>query len=367
MDRISTHRFAASDVASPWRRLLATIAAGSLVVAALGSGALRAQDRTQDRTQDRVASPVEVQARALQRAHAAVVGLQATAVDDARSAATLGRQREGSGVVIDADGLVLTIGYLILEADQVQLVLDHGRKVPARVVAYDLATGFGLVQALAPLRIEPAPLGEAAALIADEPLLVASGGEDGDVSMARLVSRRPFSGYWEYHIDGALFTTPPRTDHSGAALINPRGEVVGIGSLLVTEALGPGQPRLPGNMFVPVDLLKPILPELRARGLSRASERAWIGVNCVERDGEVRVARVNPDSPADVAGLQPGDRILRVDGTEVGALETFYKSLWAGGAPEREVTIEIRRGEASQTLKVQSVDRMKTLRRSRGV
>ena len=151
--------------------------------------------------------------------------------EDARSNATLGRLRQGSGVVIGPDELVLTIGYLVLEADQVQLVLDDERSVPARVVGYDLATGFGLLQPLAPLRIMPAPLGGSRAVSTDEPLLVASGGDSGQLSMARLVSRRSFAGYWEYRIDDALFTAPPRTDHSGAGLFNSRGELVGIGSL----------------------------------------------------------------------------------------------------------------------------------------
>ena len=156
------------------------------------------------------AAPTELEARsrALELASQAVVGVQALALEDARSNATLGRLRRGSGVVIGPDSLVLTIGYLVLEADQVQLVLDDQRSVPARVVGYDLATGFGLLQPLAPLRITPAPLGGSRALSAEEPLLVASGGDSGQLSMARLVSRRSFAGYWEYRIDEALFTAP---------------------------------------------------------------------------------------------------------------------------------------------------------------
>jgi len=310
---------------------------------------------------------IEAQSRALQRASASVVGLRATAVDDARSAATLGRARQGSGVVIGHGDLVLTIGYLVLEAEQVQLLTDDEREVPARLVGYDVATGFGLVQALAPLRIEPVPLGVAAALVQGAPLMIVSGGEDGMVSAAQLVSRRSFAGYWEYHVDGALFTAPARADHSGAALFNGRGELVGIGSLLVKDALGPGAPQHNGNMFVPIDLLEPILPELRSRGSSHLSHRAWMGVNCVEAEGVVRVVRVNGDSPAEVAGLEPGDRIVRIDGTEVKALDVLWKTLWAGGAPEREVTLDIVRAGQPQTLKLQSVDRMKTLKRAQGI
>lgn len=310
---------------------------------------------------------IEAQSRALQRASDAVVGLQALAVDDARSAATLGRARQGSGVVIADDGLVLTIGYLILEAEQVLLRTDDGRSLPARVLAYDVATGFGLVKALAPLKLEPAPLGDAAALDDQQALMIASGGEDGGVSAARLLARRPFSGYWEYHIEGALFTAPARRDHSGAGLFNISGELVGIGSLLVNDALGPEAPRMAGNMFVPIDLLKPILAELLARGSSRQSARAWIGINCIERGGELRIVRVNEDSPADVAGLQVGDRVLRIDGVQVSRLEQLWKALWSGPAAEREVMLEIQRDGQARTLKLHSVDRAKTLRRPQGV
>ena len=315
-------------------------------------------------------TPIEAQSRALQRASASVVGLRAMAVEDARSAATLGRARQGSGVVIGNGDLVLTIGYLILEAEQVQLVTDDEREVPARLVGYDVATGFGLLQALVPLGLEPAPLGRSGTLALQSPLMIASGGDDGAVSVAELVARRAFAGYWEYHIEGALFTAPPRRDHSGAGLFNTMGELVGVGSLLLND-VGAGdetqRPRRSGNLFVPVDLLTPILGELRSRGYSAASRRAWLGMSCSVQDGRIRVVRVSDDSPADVAGLQAGDRVLRIDGVPVNALDKLWQTLWAGGAPEREVTLEIERDDGVQTLTVHSVDRMKTLRRAEGI
>jgi serine protease Do len=307
------------------------------------------------------------QSRALQRASDAVVGVQVTAVEDARSAATLGRSRQGSGVVISDDGLVLTIGYLILEAEQVQLVTDDERQIPARVVAYDLASGFGLVRALVPLKLSPVPLGTAAAVVSEDALMVASGGEDGSVSAARLLSRRPFSGYWEYHIDGALFTAPPRRDHCGAGLFNARGELVGIGSLFVADARGDDGPRTPGNMFVPIDLLRPILAELISQGSSRQSTRAWMGVNCVEQGGAIRVMRVNEDSPADVAGLEVGDRILRIDGVPVARLDQLWKTLWSGSDAERAVRLDVQRGTEQLSITVQAIDRAKALKRPEGI
>jgi serine protease Do len=225
---------------------------------------------------------------ALTRANASVVGVQVMAAAGARSAETLGRERSGSGVVIGPDGLVLTIGYLLLEADTVQITTQDNRTLPARTVAYDLATGFGLLRPLLPLRgVAPVPLGSQADAATGEAMMVATGGDDGDVNMTQLVSKRPFSGYWEYHIESALFTSPPVGNHSGAPLFNQRGELLGIGSLFVMDAMG-GNRRLPGNMFVPVDLLKPILAELQQTGSSKPSRRPWLGLTSSEQAGACR-------------------------------------------------------------------------------
>ncbi|UUX95530.1 S1C family serine protease [Aquabacterium sp. J223] len=312
------------------------------------------------------AQPADPQVQALTRASDAVVGLRVEAVEGAPSTQTLGRLRRGSGVVIGDDGLVLTIGYLILEAEQVQLVLDDGRVLPARVVAYDQATGFGLVQSLTPLRLAPVPLGEARPLAAGEPMMVVSGGDGAAITVARLVSQRRFTGYWEYQIEQALFTAPARPDHSGAGLFSQRGELLGIGSLLVRDAMGADGPAMVGNMFVPVDLLKPILAELRTQGRSSASRRAWLGLNCVEQAGSVQVMRLAPDSPAQAAGVQPGDRIVALDGRPVTDLASLWQAVWAGQV-EREVTLDIVRGERPTQLRLKAVDREQTLSRAKGI
>jgi serine protease Do len=304
----------------------------------------------------------EAASQALTKAMRSTVAITARAVEGANSTATLGRDRQGSGIVIDDRGRVLTIGYLILEADEVELRTHEGRRFPARVLAYDVATGFGLLQPLVPTGLAPVPLGEPRALDGESPLLVASGGPDGGWSPARLLARKAFAGYWEYHIEGALFTTPPRRDHSGAGLFNLRGELVGVGSLILADAGG-----APGNMFVPVDLLKPILAELLERGRSRASERAWLGLNCVDQPGGVQVLRVSTDSPAALAGVRPGDRILRIDGSEVGDLAALWKRLWAGPGVEREVTLDVQREGTERRLVLKSVDRASTLRKPMGV
>ncbi len=321
---------------------------------------------------------------ALQRASDASIGVLVRAVDGSASAETLGSVRKGTGVVIGDDGVVLTIGYLILEAEQVDLVLDDGRIVPARPLAYDVATGFGLVQALVPLPLRPVPLGDSSAIGPDETLMFVSGGQGGAVSPARLLARGQFAGYWEYLIDGALFTAPARPDHSGAGLYNRHGELVGIGSLVLSDARaslrqpgawlrpdgaadGPPIGRLPGNLFVPINLLKPIVDELRQRGRSQASQRAWLGLNCAESDGRLTVLRVSRDGPAELAGVREGDRILRIDGAGVDDLPAFYRRLWQGGEPERVVQIEVNRGGEVVRLLLHTVDRQMTLKRATGI
>jgi serine protease Do len=312
-------------------------------------------------------APVQQTIDALSRAHAAVVGIQVLAGEEAASAESLGRQRQGSGVVIGPDGLILTIGYLLLEAEHIQIVTQDGRQWPAKAVAYDLATGFGLLRPLLPLRgTVPVPLGSHPGLAPGMALMAATGGEGGDVATVHLVGKRAFSGYWEYFIDTALFTSPPIANHSGAPLFNQEGELIGIGSLFVMDTLGEGR-RLPGNMFVPVDLLKPILAEMQSTGSSRLSKRPWLGLNSVEQSGRVQVARVSKASPASAAGVQPGDVVLAVDGAKVSTLEGFYKKLWARIDPQAEVQLTVLQGAAVKTLTVKPVDRMSTLRKPKGI
>jgi len=244
----------------------------------------------------------------------------------------------------------------------VEIVDSSGTTVPASIVAYDHATGFGLVKALAKLSPKPIRMGSSAPVGQMDRLMIVTGGEEQTISIATVVSRRQFAGYWEYLIDGAIFTAPARMDHSGAALINKDGELVGVGSLFVMDALTPGE-RLPGNMFVPVDLLKPVLDGMVRTGGQKAARRPWLGVNSLEEDGRVKVMHVNEESPADKAGVMPGDIILSVDGESVDTLEKFYEKLWRPGAkPGNEVHLTLLHGVGLKEVTVRSIDRRDFMR-----
>lgn len=290
----------------------------------------------------------------------AIVRVRTKIVPNARSVQTLGAQREGSGVLI-RDGYVATIGYLVIEAESVEVTGTDGKAVPAALAGYDHASGFGLLKLLAPLAGKPLPLGDSRALAEREPVMAASyGGGDG-VSLVYVVSRRPFSGSWEYLLDSAIFTYPPVMNWSGASLISAKGELLGLGSLIVGDSAGAGT-QSPGNMFVPVDLLLPILEDLIARGQRVGPLRPWLGVNAEEMRGRLFVTRVSPEGPADKAGLKSGDILVGVGGEEVSSLADFYRKVWARGAAGVEVPLRVLQGVQVKELTVRSIDRIEYFR-----
>jgi len=266
----------------------------------------------------------------------AVVGVRATVPSTARSADTLGQERVGGGVVI-GDDLVLTIGYLIMEAAQTEIVEQDGRVVPADVVAYDYDTGFGLLRPLARLSAPPIELGDSSDLPATTRVLVA--GPDGP-SPALVVSRREFAGYWEYLLPDAIFTSPPYRSFGGAALIGSDGRLLGIGSLIVADAASPGE-QLAGNMFVPISALKPIMDDMLRVGRSAKAPRPWLGLYTQELRGHVFITRVAPDGPAQQAGVSANAVVLAVDGKPVSSLAEFYRAIWALGDAGVQVPLTV--------------------------
>ena len=287
-----------------------------------------------------------------------VVKVRSTAVANARSSTTLGQQREGTGVVIDSNGLVMTIGYLITEAEKVELSTTDGKVFPATVVANDYATGLGLVKALTPLPVKPVDFGESSSAAERELVLIV--GFDG-VAPAYIVSKRQFVGYWEYLLDEAIYTAPATVNWQGAALLSREGKLLGIGSLAVGDAMGK-RTQVPGNMFVPIDVLKPVLGDVIANGRTTAKSRPWIGINTQEIQGNVIVTRVSPEGPADDAGLKAGDIIVGIRGQELKGQADFYSKLWKSGEAGAEIPVEVLKGNRIEKYSVKSIEREKYLR-----
>lgn len=298
-------------------------------------------------------APAKVDAEAL---FGAIVKISTRAVPGARTAESLGDEREGTGVVIGDNGLVLTIGYLIVEADDVKITDAKGRTLPAGVVGYDHASGFGLVRTAVPLDAQPIALGDSGKTAERDPVMIASAGGSG-ASFAWIVSKRQFTGNWEYQLDYALYTSPPAANWSGAALIDRDGKLLGIGSLIVREATA-DEPKLPGNVFVPIDFLKPILSDLIREGHRAGPARPWLGIAADEVQGHLLVTRVSPEGPGDRAGVSVGDIILGVDAHAVRTQAEFYARVWERRNAGDEVPLKVLKGVDVKEIKVRSIDRI---------
>ena len=291
----------------------------------------------------------------------AVVRIKTFINPDGRSVSNLGRERDGSGILIDENGLVLTIGYLMVEAHAAEVVTNAGRTVPATVVGYDHETGLGLLRTIEPLKLKPLAIGKSAELKPGDPVLVASFGGMAMLAPVHVASRRVFAGSWEYMLDQAIFTSPPHPAWSGAALISREGKLVGVGSLIVGDAKGL-KDNSPGNMFVPIDILMPILGDLLANGRVSGPGKPWLGVNADELAGRLLVSRVTSESPAEKAGIKRGDIVVGIGGEATGTLPEFYKKLWSLGSAGVIVPLDVIQGGNTRRIEVPSVHRLDHLK-----
>ena len=290
----------------------------------------------------------------------AVVKIRAIVPKEARTASTLGTEREGHGVLIDSKGYILTIGYLIVEAETIEVFGPEDKPINATFVGYDHNTGFGLLKTDKPLDVGPMKLGDSSKVKEGDPVLVAGhGGKDSAIG-ARVIGRREFAGYWEYLLEDAIFTAPVYANFGGAALIGRDGRLLGIGSLF-TQVIIQGFGSIPSNMFVPIDLLTPILSDLMRTGRSSKAPRPWLGINVEEAHGRVIITQVTQGSPAERAGLQSGDLILTVNGKPVNGLADFYRKVWALGSAGVDVPLSLLQGIRIRDLSVHSADRYQFL------
>jgi S1-C subfamily serine protease len=291
----------------------------------------------------------------LERALDAVVQVHSEIPQDAFTAPILGTERLGNGVVIGKDGLVLTIGYLVTEAESIWLTTNSGAVVAGHPLAYDQATGFGLVQPLGRLDAPFLSRGSAANCRAGDDVIVIGQGGRAHALRAKVVAKREFAGYWEYVLDEALFTAPAHPQWGGAAVVDSGGRLIGIGSLLVQEVLD-GQ-QIQGNMAVPIDLLDPILDGMLATGRSAQPARPWLGMYTTEVNGQLVVAGIAADGPAERAGVQVRDVVIAVGSERPGTLADLFRAVWSLGPPGTEVTLTLSRGAQRLQTKIRSADR----------
>ena len=291
----------------------------------------------------------------LEHACDAMVRIASKIPDDAFTAPLLGTERGGNGVVIREDGLVLTIGYLITEAETIWITTHDGRVVPGHALGYDFATGFGLVLPLQPLGVAPLALGSIAGLGVDDDVVVLAHGGRAHALKAQVFARREFAGYWEYLLDEAIFTSPPHPEWSGAALVDDTGRLVGVGSLFVQEALG--EDMVKGNMFVPIDLLPPILDDMVRTGRAARPPRPWLGLYANEDESRVLVGGLAKGGPADRAGVRQGDAVVAVADHRVASIAEMLRSVWRLGPAGTEIPLTVARDGKVVPINVRSADR----------
>jgi S1-C subfamily serine protease len=295
------------------------------------------------------------------QAQASIVQIRAVISSDARTADTLGRQRTGSGVVIDAKGYILTIGYLIIEAESIEIILPNGRSAMATYVGYDHATGFGVIKTERTKGLVPLELGRSAKVNVGDPVLLIGYGGATAVLPSSVVIRSEFAGYWEYLLEEAFYVSPPHPEFAGAAMLDAEGRLMGIGSIY-TQLVMPRYGALPCNMFVPIDLLKPILNDLIATGRADVPPKPWLGVNAEESHGRVFISRVHGQGPAQQAGLRERDIVLSVNGVPVTSLADFYRKVWALGQAGVQVPLTLLQGNNIKEINVRSSNRYQYLR-----
>jgi len=309
--------------------------------------------------------PQAVQPRAedysydLERALSSVVGLHSIIPPDAFTADTLGVERAGNGVLID-DGLVLTIGYLITEADSVWLHLGDGRVVPGHALGFDQETGFGLVQALGKIDLPVLEIGSAKSVEVGERVVVGGAGGRTRSLAGRIAAKQEFAGYWEYVLDEAIFTYPAHPNWGGTALIASTGKLIGIGSLQLERAREGKNEHL--NMVVPIDLLNPILDDLRKFGRVDRPVRPWLGLYSTEIEDRIVVVGIAPKGPAARAEIKTGDVVVAVKGDRVSTLGDFYRNVWALGRAGVEVPLTLYRDGVTFDVRLNSSDRAKFLK-----
>jgi S1-C subfamily serine protease len=308
-------------------------------------------------------APAQAEGLSLDELLSGVVHIKTFINPDGYTRENLGREREGTGIVLDDAGLVLTIGYLMVEAHAAEITTNEGHTVPANVVGYDNESGFGLLQAITPLKVRPLKMGRSSDVKSGDPVLIAAFGGQAGMTAAHVVAKREFAGNWEYMLDEAIFTAPPHPAWSGAALISHDGMLVGVGSLIVGDTSGKGD-GVRGNMFVPIDRLPPILGDLIAEGHPLQPAHPWLGLNTDEVNGRLVVSRVTPGAPAEKAGMRRGDIIVGVgaNGDKPKDLPDLYRKIWAQGAAGTSVSLDVLQDHERRHFDVPSINRLDHLK-----
>jgi S1-C subfamily serine protease len=283
-----------------------------------------------------------------------LVEVNATVSSSARTAREYGTRRSGNGVVLDASGLIVTIGYVVAEAQSIEVTFSSGETNLARVVAFDDHTGLALLRPFQDIVTTPAQLGKSKGLKKDQKVMILGGAGRDSAQTVSIGKISRFAGGWGYVVDDAIHTHPPNTDFSGSALLTEAGELVGIGALVSIDIDIDPKVRVPGNVFVPVDQLTGVLGQLIVSG-RQEEQRAWLGMEARKTKEGMVVSRVMEGGPAADSGIASGDRIVAVNQQAVSSLADFYDKVWQSTAPGESVHLLLLRGDHYANVPIEAI------------
>jgi S1-C subfamily serine protease len=334
----------------PCGALLSTLPANLRRIMALGMLVVPIAAATAESLAQSPATPT-VEAEIL----GSIVSISVRAVANARTARDQGAERQGTGVVVEPGGYILTSVFLVQEADSIVVTTADARTVRAAVAAQDETTGVAVLRPAAGLGVRPLPLGSAATVGVPAPAIIASAAKGRRIAAASVVAKREFAGHWEYLVEDALLTTPPTPEWSGAALVDGTGRLIGIGSLLLADVKPGAEPATPGNLFIPVEGFRPVLARLAAGDTKQSPRRPWLGLVMAKSDRPLVIAEVPPGSPAERAGLRPGDMVAAVNGDAVATHAELYRRIWRE-QPGTDIVLSIRRDGALREVRLRAID-----------
>ena len=283
------------------------------------------------------------------------MALRSLVPDSAMTAELLGTERNSHAVQISADGLLLTVGYSVIEANEIWLTNRKGQTSEAIILAQDYDSGIALLKPASPIGLHFFETATNHILKAGEELFIAAS-EEEELVPVTLNSVGEYSGRWEYLLERALFTLPLYERWSGAALLNSQGQLCGIGSLALGMQNSEGYIE-PGNMFIPVDLVTPHLHFLQSHGKKPGQLRPWLGTLIEEHNAEIFIVGIYHGAPAALAGVRPGDIIKAVNGIPVTSVADFLRTMWRQSTAGEEIPLLLSNGKDSREVILESTDR----------
>jgi S1-C subfamily serine protease len=263
----------------------------------------------------------------------------------------LGTDRRGTGALVSADGVIVTVNYMIMGAQDVIVTFASGEQVPGRVIARDFTTSLGLVK-IGGTRLPHLDVvsSQTAALGQDIFMISSMGAEKRCADTGIITYLGPFDAAWEFVLERCVCVTASALNIglSGGPIVNSRGQLLAVSYLnfgdLVRPILG-----IPGECFLSGR------DELVRHGHRVSTPpRLWLGLLSYTLRDHVVIAGVMPGSPGEKAGIRQGDLVLSADGLEIHERKALYDAI-NRHRPGEQMRLKIMRNNQVHDLAIAAV------------